>query len=968
MKNSSHAEGHSLPELIEHASHLLPAQGPIDVFIHHNTLHAFEGMHFEDAVVAASRKFGTEPFMTERQYRDALTSGRIRERDLNAVIDERCPRSAALAGGRVPIRTLWRALLLHGLELESDASAAWSIEEGGAIVGNEAQERAKERWEACLTAVREVPWMSGAPAPPARLRDLMVIADPACDPDALVHPFLIRLSAAYLDQGIAAWPMPDRDRGFLAAITGTWSSRIGPAHGWIRGLRGDLEAIQGLDALTVIRMELDALGTAEPEEREVIERSMLALRGWAGMFRQLEERPDRAPLVRVPARLADFLAARLVMDRVAAMSLARHTNVFRTHGAATPAELRSRLRASCPSSMPPGSIARALHLHRLTRLVEMTPEDLRSVAVDDLAGLERAAMAFDGVERRRLLHLAYERRHRSMILDALALHRAPAVMDHTPRPRFQAVLCIDERFESFRRHLEELGPDRETFGAAGFFAIAMYYRGVDDWHTSPLCPIVMTPSHTVLEVPEDGSADHLEDWRRLRRAMGRFSGAMVSGGRTLVGGSVFSAMAGAIAAVPLVARVATPRRTARLAAATRRIARRSVRTQLALERVDPLPLPDGTMAGFSVEEMTAIARRLLEDIGLTRRFARTIVVLGHGSSSQNNPFASAYDCGACGGGRGGPNARAIAAIANDPRVRSGLREHGIDIPDDTIFIGGFSDTCSDAVILFDADSAAPSHREEIDFVRSELERAAMRSAQERCRRYESAPPPSAGPEAALRHVQDRSEDLAQVRPEFGHATNAVCIVGRRYRSRGLFLDRRAFLVSYDPTQDPAGEVLQRTLGAVAPVCGGISLEYFFSSIDRTGYGCGTKLPHNITGLLGVMDGHASDLRTGLPVQTTEIHEPMRLLMAIDAPEQRIHEALKGLPAVARLVTNAWIRIARWDEDGSVHFLEGDRFERHAPEIDRLPEVERSADWALGHRGNLSPASIRAGAHPAGGRR
>ena len=53
------------------------------------------------------------------------------------------------------------------------------------------------------------------------------------------------------------------------------------------------------------------------------------------------------------------------------------------------------------------------------------------------------------------------------------------------------------------------------------------------------------------------------------------------------------------------------------------------------------------------------------------------------------------------------------------------------------------------------------------------------------------------------HVEARSVDLAQVRPELGHATNAVCIIGPRWRTRGLFLDRRAFLVSYDPAADAA---------------------------------------------------------------------------------------------------------------------------------------------------------------------
>src|SRR4029077_17029858 len=172
---------------------------------------------------------------------------------------------------------------------------------------------------------------------------------------------------------------------------------------------------------------------------------------------------------------------------------------------------------------------------------------------------------------------------------------------------------------------------------------------------------------------------------------------------------------------------------------------------------------------------------------------------------------------------------------------------------ETFFVGGLHNTCNDSITYYDLDLLPNSHVEAFHSARETLERVCERNAHERCRRFESAPL-NLMFAAAHRHVEGRAEDLAQTRPEYGNATNAVCIVGRRDRTRGLFLDRRSFLVSYDPTHDGDEAILARIMAAVVPVVAGISLEYYFSYIDPSGYGCGTKLPHNVTSLLGVMDG------------------------------------------------------------------------------------------------------------------
>jgi uncharacterized protein YbcC (UPF0753/DUF2309 family) len=382
-------------------------------------------------------------------------------------------------------------------------------------------------------------------------------------------------------------------------------------------------------------------------------------------------------------------------------------------------------------------------------------------------------------------------------------------------------------------------------------------------------------------------------------------------------------------------------------------------TRLQLERTDQEPRPDLGYHGFTLDEMTDIAETILREIGLTSGFARLVLVVGHGSTSMNNPHESAHDCGACGGARGGPNARALAQMLNDRRVREKLAQRGLFVPDHAAFVGGMHNTSNESMTFYDMDLVPESHRAEFEAVRGEIEHACDRDAHERCRRFHSAPLTSILA-AARQHVEGRAEDLAQVRPEWGHATNALCIVGRRERSRGLFLDRRSFLASYDPTQDDAeGTILEQILQAVVPVCAGISLEYYFSYVDNKGWGCGTKLPHNIASLVGVMDGASSDLRTGLPWQMVEIHEPVRILFAVETTAETIQGILGRNTGIERLCRNRWIHLALIDpktRQVSV-FIQG-AFQPYERQAVALPQVKSSAEWYRGWRDHLEFAEVR----------
>src|SRR5439155_11414362 len=244
--------------------------------------------------------------------------------------------------------------------------------------------------------------------------------------------------------------------------------------------------------------------------------------------------------------------------------------------------------------------------------------------------------------------------------------------------------------------------------------------------------------------------------------------------------AAFTSFLSPIVSVLLVAGVLFPRLTAHGSRLVGSFVQPPPVTRLILERTEPTPGSTAGQLGYSLAEMIDIVERVLRDIGLTSRFSRLVVIMGHGSSSLNNPHESAHDCGACGGGRGGPNARAYAHMANDPRIRTALAERGLTIPSQTVFVGAIHNTCDESVGYYDLDRLPTAHRREFEHARDMIDEARKRNAHERCRRFESAEL-SLTAEEALRHGEARAEDLAQGRPEYGHCTYAGCYGGRRWR-------------------------------------------------------------------------------------------------------------------------------------------------------------------------------------------
>ncbi len=1007
-----------LEQVIRHASHVLPAQGPITVFIHHNTLHAFEDMPFHEAVKKGAGLFGCQPYLSEDRYREALSRGRIRFSELRDVIEQdlgaRANELIPCCGTRLE---LWLAMLQYPLRSGPTEDLVWYVAENNALrkVRSEVSSAVRARliaetrrwvirdlrggknggarasgagaishglaellgrfgadsvetwsdddwegftlqalWRLCCDGVRDLPPFTTKPPPPVRQRDTLLDAT-GVDTDVMVHDIMIRFCAAYLDQGLASWQLPRRHEGFYKAFCALYRHPGGAPADWMRGLSRELARLedQGIGPLDSILESLDALAVGDEQWDTFLAATLVALRGWAGMIHHVEHHGDRV-VQRIPeGSLMGFLAIRLLLDRCALVHTAE--TLLGIHHPTR--EFWRLARGNQDPHWPPSVEQRAFLVFQLAQVFGLSPD-----VVDRLTGAEWAALlqeleSFTEIERRRIFHLAYERRFAVQTLDAVSLHaRRPAALPASPR--FQAVFCLDEREESFRRHLEEVASDVETFGIAGFYAVTIYYKGAADAHFTPLCPMGIRPTLWVIEEVEMEEGARHRQRAQTRRVLGTLSLRLHEGTRGFALGAIVSGALGVLASFPLLARILFPRLTAHIRHKLGRLVQIPQLTRLRIERTQQTPGPTGAGVGFTLSEMIDTAERVLRDIGLTHGLARLVLLHGHGSQSQNNPHHSAYNCGACGGGLGGPNARAIAQILNDPRVREGLSDRGLCVPDHTVFVGGYHNTCDDSVTYYDLDRVPASHHREFETAREDIQMTCERNAHERCRRFYSAPL-TLSLSAALEHVEGRAEDLAQVRPEIGHATNAITIVGRREWSRGLFLDRRAFLTSYDPTQDDAeSTILTRILQAVFPVCGGINLEYYFSHVDNIGFGAGTKLPHNLTSLLGVMDGAASDLRTGLPWQMVELHEPMRSLFLIETTPISMNRIMEREPAIARLCKNGWILLSLIDPaTRAVSVFQDGTFHPYTPQASALPQAPSSVDWYRGWRDHLEFAEV-----------
>lgn len=617
-------------------------------------------------------------------------------------------------------------------------------------------------------------------------------------------------------------------------------------------------------ARTLAGMELDEVGAL----RE-LSGQLARLPGWAShaKWRSRWAAPDhRGPAL----HLADYLAVRLCYD-LAALSAAGPRPGRRTGRTAGPPA-----RTAEPSVPDPGLVGGPVG--------------------ERLAGLTDGQAGWVWLS-------AYEGHYRDRLL--ATLDRPAESVRPLPALRAQVVCCIDARSEGLRRHLEAIG-GYETFGFAGFFGVPARLWPWTDADPLDLCPVLLRPTVELGERPADAVAGE-----HGLAALRQFSAAdrAVATVRKKAVAPYLVAEAGGLGLGPLaVLRTSAPTKFARL---------RRVITDRLTPSPPVEPVLDGPGAPSDAEQ-ALYAETALRTMGLTEGFAPVVVLCGHGSSTENNPYASALDCGACGAAPGGRSALLAAAILNRPAVRSLLAGRGITIGDHTVFVAAEHDTATDTVTVHAGERLDPAGRAELARIEADLARAGTALATERAAELPGAP----GERSRHRrhpadHVAVRSTDWAQVQPEWGLARCAAFIVGPRRLTAGVDLERRAFLHSYEPDSDPEGTALETILTGPMVVAQWISAAYYHSTVDPDILGAGDKVAHNVVAGMGVYQGAGGDLKLGLPRQAVfdrdrAHHEPMRLLVVVAAPRTRIDEVIARNPVLGELIDGEWVHLAARD--------------------------------------------------------
>lgn len=929
-----------LHTLIEEAAEPVSQFWPMKGYVSHNPLQGLEHLSFDEAFKQAKGLFGAEGYLPVGEFRSLFETDRIKAESVECAMARVGPKSdesIAVASRTITAQEVNRLHLIYGIDALEPALFDWHLTCAGALEkpqpGASANLDLEKLWQQVLSTLNhsnhaansqqtaeaisadeelELPFRHTLSDWLDQLTESSIVST--------IDQQLIKWTASFIDEGMAGWSMPGRRPGFYAA----WRELAQhDMSGRLLGISDFAKKIAALpeDPESAIQHSLTVLQIPEARWPDYITRVLAQLPGWTGLIRWRGLNQDDPIQQAAPIDVVQYLAVRLFYEQELVALQARRkwgvegnltkvVNYLKDHGKAPDA------------TVSPHKLALSRDAWRLFHLSQLLGIDANSLSkiTSEQAGTMLGWLDDFSVEQQLPVWLeAYEESFRTDLLSNIKAHQG-TVPTLKERPLAQAAFCIDVRSEPFRRHLEAAGAI-ETFGYAGFFGIPISHRSYDAEESFPLCPVLLSPGSVVYELPRAGQQEALSKYASGSRWMQLGEKLFHDMKHSPVASFLLVDVLGLFFSVALLGKTLFRRPFHWVMKALDAFFHHPFETEIrpgdeAGEQPHVRGVPEELARGYSIQQQADFIEGGLRMIGLTENFGRFVVLCGHGSTTDNNPYSAALDCGACGGRHGDPNARTFAAMANNPLVRTELLQRGIDVPQDTWFLPAKHDTTADKVSFYDEVDVPESHRDDLLKFKLACIEGGEQQALDRCKRIPGTPKNMTAKQA-FAHVESRSFDWANSRPEWGLSGNAAFIVGRRAMTKGMNLGGRCFMHSYNALSDLEGAFLEKIMTAPLVVTEWINMQYYTSATDPWKYGSGSKVIHNVVGGVGVMYGAQSDLATGLPLQTVNdgdvhFHEPMRLLILIEADKEIVADIISRHEVLQQFFYNGWLNLIAID--------------------------------------------------------
>lgn len=936
----------NLVELVREASHFLPKYWPLTMFVHHNPLHEFEHLHFKDALKIAQEMFDTNVYMPPSYYVDLYKRGVIRkdilEKNIQQFLDEN-----QFSVSRYRVRKFLVDVSPNWLELKykDEISSCYS-----------------STYDPLTKYVLEDKLYDDLD----RLFNKLIsrytfskILDILFDQNIyqVFYNDVIEFVSRFLDEGQTNISLPFREEGMWECFLNSEGLRL-DREGVISNFE---EQVRPRDLKTYLtRMFISFFGWS----------SFIKYRELTPYYPYQEEYPaDIFSFVSIALYLELKNIHRL--NRSGIHNFDDLYNYFSKNKEMVILKLLQYRR-----ELPPHFISKAIKSNANYNMIlqEFIQEDVKR-EIGRVAYINQTLFGMEDLFQ--VYNLLKKLKEEEGYIWTKSIEESYGVVfgkefmreyQLAEKPKASAVFCVDVRSEAFRRNLERID-NYKTYGVAGFFGIKVTLIEFDKSHELLLCPAMEVPDRVIFELPSQSTQEYEKKkdlMHTLKKILDRLKNNPYTPfftveafgwlfGYNLFGKTLFpkylSKLNQKLKPKPPKTIYGIDKLTLEEALRyTEKFFIEKIAHAFEFEGID-IPqdrvksilqgLIEGKLEesdrrilskhritldyynyikerflnlGFTLEEQAKLADNFLRLISMVEDFPEFVFLVGHGSESDNNPYESALDCGACGGNSGYHNVRAMAYILNNKKVRE-LME--IKIPESTIFLPCLHNTTTDDIEFFDEDIVPAEKLNLLEEIKRDFEKASIRTRQER---VESLPYAESEEDVLVRAI-----DWSEMRPEWGLSKNIGVFVGKRESAMNSVLKNRFFMHSYDYTLDKDNSILKRILNGPFLIAQWINAEHYFSTVNNEVFGSGSKVYHNVVGKFGVFNSNYSDLQIGLPYQTVyyedkAFHEPARIVVFVEAPLEKVAQAASETDHPMMLLKNEWVRLVVVDREKNSLFL------------------------------------------------